>query len=135
MTHSRSQEVQSANRLINRLALLYVAASAGITLIMYVFIRFFTLLFFAESYVAAADLSRIMILSILPQALYLLYRNPIDAVSVIPYNTIILALCLVLMVVTFLFSTTITQFAWAYLAVSTLQGLLSYFTWQFIKRK
>ena len=128
-------EVHSANRLINRLALLYVAASAAITLIMYVFIRFFTLLFFAESYVAASDLSRIMILSILPQAIYLLYRNPIDAVSVVPYNTIILALCLFLMVITFLLSTTITQFAWAYLAVSTLQGLLSYFTWQFVKRK
>ena len=128
-------EVHSADRLVNRLALLYVAASAVITLLMYVFIRFLTLLFFAESYVAACDLSRIMILSILPQALYLLYRNPIDAVSVVPYNTIILAVCLVTMVVTFLLSTTITQLAWAYLAVSTLQGVLSYLTWQFVRKR
>ena len=76
-----------------------------------------------------------MILAILPQTIYLLYRNPIDAVSVIPYNTIILGICLVVMVVSFSLSTSLTQFAWAFLAVSALQGLLSWLTWRLIRKK
>ena len=104
-------EIKAANRLINRLTLLYLGASLLITLILYIFTSFLTYLLFAGSYVVATDLTRIMILAILPQAIYLLFRNPIDAIAVIPYNTIILGVCLVVMVVSFAFSTTITQFA------------------------
>lgn len=126
-------EIKAANRLINRLTLLYLGASLLITLILYIFTSFLTYLLFAGSYVVATDLTRIMILAILPQAIYLLFRNPIDAIAVIPYNTIILGFCLVVMVVSFAFSTTITQFAWAYLGVSVLQGLLSWLTWLTVK--
>ena len=76
-----------------------------------------------------------MILSILPQAVYMLYRNTIDAVSVIPYNAIILGVCILAMAVSFTLSSTLTQFAWAYLGVSILQGLLSFFTWHVIKQR
>ncbi|MBQ8948208.1 MAG: hypothetical protein IJ059_00265, partial [Prevotella sp.] len=64
-----------------------------------------------------------------------LYRNTIDAVSVIPYNAIILGICIVAMVAGFMLSSTLTQFAWAYLAVSNLQGILSLITWQAVKKK
>jgi uncharacterized membrane protein len=74
-----------------------------------------------------------MILSILPQAVYMLYRNTIDAVSVIPYNAIILGICILTMIDSFSLSTTLTQFAWAYLGVSILQGLLSWIIWRAIK--
>ena len=94
-----------------------------------------TALLFARNYVAAGDLTRIMILAILPQALYLLYRNPIDAVAVVPYNTVILGICLTVMVVSFVWASTLTQYAWAYLTVSILQGLLSWLTWQIIQKR
>ena len=112
-----------------------MGASLLITLILYAFTSFLTCLLFASNYVATADLSRIMILAILPQAIYLLYRNPIDAVSVIPYNTIILGICLFVMIVSFSLSTTLTQFAWAYFAVSALQGIMSWLTWKLIRKK
>lgn len=128
-------EMKSANRFITRLFLLYMGSSAFITLVFYLFISFLTTLFFAESYLVTTDLSRIMILAILPQAAYMLYRNTIDAVSVIPYNAIILGICILAMVVGFTLSTTLTQFAWVYLAVSILQGLLSWLTWMMIKKK
>jgi len=128
-------EMKSANRFISRLAMVYVGSSAFITLVFYLFISFLTTLFFAESYLVTTDLSRIMILAILPQAVYMLYRNTIDAVSVIPYNAIILGICLTVMVVTFSISTTLTQFAWAYLGVSILQGILSLIIWQSVKHK
>lgn len=128
-------ELKSANRFISRLALLYLVASVFITLVFWFFIDFLTTLFFSESYVATSDVSRIMILSILPQAAYMLYRNTIDAVSVIPYNAIILGICLLAMIVCFTLSSTLTQYAWAYFVVSFLQGLLSFLTWQVIKSK
>ena len=128
-------ELSTANRLINRLMLGYLGASAAAILSLVLFTEFLTRLLFAESYVVASDITRIMLLAILPQAIYLLYRNPIDAISVIPYNTIILGLCLTVMVVSFSFCSTLTQFAWAYLGVSTLQGLLSFLTWQTVKKR
>ena len=128
-------EMAAANHLIRRLALGYVGASLLISAVFLVFTRFLTTLLFTSDYLIATDLTRIMVLSILPQAIYMLYRNTIDAVSVIPYNAIILAICITAMVVCFTLSTTLSQFAWSYLAVSFLQGVLSWLTWQVIKNK
>jgi len=127
-------ELSKANRLINRLSLFYLGTSLLAIATLLLFTEFFTRLLFADSYVAASDITRIMVLSILPQAIYLLYRNPIDAVSVIPYNTIILGICLAAMVVAFGLSTTLAQFAWAYAGVSILQGFLSYAIWHIIRK-
>ena len=127
------KEQKRANLFINNLATLYLGTSLLITAALYLFISFFTSLFFADSYLATIETSRIMILAILPQALYLLYRNPIDAVSVKPYNAFILGICLVVMMISFSLSTTLTQLAWAYFLVSILQGVLSWITWHFIK--
>ena len=128
-------EMAAANHLIRRLALGYVGASLLISAVFLVFTRVLTTLLFTSDYLIAPDLTRIMVLSILPQAIYMLYRNTIDAVSVIPYNAIILAICITAMVVCFTLSTTLSQFAWSYLAVSFLQGVLSWLTWQVIKNK
>jgi O-antigen/teichoic acid export membrane protein len=128
-------EMAAANHLIRRLALGYVGASLLISVVFLVFTRFLTTLLFTSDYLIATDLTRIMVLSILPQAIYMLYRNTIDAVSVIPYNAIILAICITAMVGCFTLSTTLSQFAWSYLAVSFLQGVLSWLTWQVIKNK
>ena len=128
-------EMKSANRLIHRLLLIYVGGSLVFIAALYIFTEFLTTLLFASDYVVSTDLTRIMVLSILPQAVYMLYRNTIDAVSVIPCNAVILGICLAVMVASFMFSTTLTQFAWAYLGVSILQGLLSFFTWQAVKHK
>lgn len=128
-------ELAAANRLIHRLLLVYVASALFFIALLCLFTEFLTTLLFASDYVVATQLTRIMVLSILPQAVYMLYRNTIDAVSVIPYNAIILGVCIVAMVAGFMLSTTLTQFAWAYLAVSTLQGLLSLITWQAVKKK
>ena len=128
-------EMKAANNLILRLSLLYVAASLVFIAALYLFTGFLTTLLFASDYLVTTDLTRIMILSILPQAIYLLYRNTIDAVSVIPYNAFILGLCLAAMVIGFSLSTTLTQFAWAYVAVSCLQGVLTYLIWCSAKNK
>lgn len=128
-------ELIKANRFIMKLTLFYIVSSLLITIFIYIFINFLTILFFSGSYIVASDLSRIMIFAILPQALYLLYRNPIDAVSVIPYNTIILGISLAAMIICFALSSTLTQLAWAYLGISVLKGIMSWGTWSFLKNK
>ena len=128
-------ELKLASRFVGKLALIYISSAMLITAILYIFISFLTWLFFSESYLVTTSLSRIMIVSILPQALYLLYRNPIDAVSVIPYNTIILGLCLAVMVILFSLAQTLTEFAWAYVAVSFIQGILSWIAWIVLNKR
>ena len=128
-------EMEAANRLILRLSMFYVVASLFFIAVLCLFTDFLTTLLFAGEYVVSADLTRIMVLAILPQSAYMLYRNTIDAVSIIPYNAVILGICLIAMIGGFILSSTLTHFAWAYLAVSTLQGVLSWLTWMFIKKK
>ena len=122
-------ELKETQVFIRKLAIIYYAAAIAVTIILYIFIQPLTTLFFTSSYIVASDVSRIMILSIIPQSIYLLYRNPIDAISVVPYNIVILGVCLASIVISFALSSTLTQFAFAYLAVSILQGLLSWLTW------
>ena len=129
------KEMGAARRLIRNLSLLYVVFAFFIIVILCLFTEFLITLLFASDYVVTADLTRIMTLSILPQAAYMLYRNTIDAVSVIPYNALILGICLLAIIIAFTLSTNLTQFAYAYLAVSTLQGLLSWLIWMLIRKK
>ncbi len=133
--HIAKHELESANHFINKLALSYLAFALILIAFLVLFINYLTTFFFSSSYLITTDISRIMVLSILPQALYLLYRNPIDAVSVIPYNTIVLGICLTTMVVSFMLCTSLSQLAWAYLLVSSLQGFLSMATWQSVKNR
>ena len=128
-------EMDEASRLIRRLSLLYVCAAIIIIILLLGLTEFFTALLFTREYLITTDITRIMILSILPQAVYMLYRNTIDAVSVIPYNAIILGVCIIVMVISFQLSTDITQYSLAFLTTSTLQGLLSWLIWMLIRKK
>ncbi len=128
-------EMKSANRLIQRLLLIYIGGALFFIAVLYLFTDFLTILLFNSDYMVTSDLTRIMVLSILPQAVYILYRNTIDAASIIPYNAIILGISLITMVVSFTLSSSITHYAWAYLVVSTLQGLLACLVWRFLRMK
>ena len=123
-----------ANRLINHLAIIYIGASLLFISFIYIFTEPLTSLLFSSDYIETKHQTRIMILSILPQALYMLYRNTIDAVSVIPYNAIFLGGCLGGMIIGFMLSSTLTHYAWAYLAVSTLRGILAWGVWTILCR-
>ena len=126
--------IMKANHLISRLQIIYIVSSLFVIIILLFFTAPLTKLFFANEYMPSLNQTRIMTLAILPQALYMLYRTPIDAVSVIPYNAIILGICIVVMFVCFKFSSTLDHYAYAYLVVSTLQGFLSCFTWHLLKK-
>lgn len=128
-------ETANANRVVFNLSLLYMCVSMAIIIVLYLFTGFFTSLLFSRDYLVTTEITRIMIMSILPQAAYMLYRNTIDAVSITPYNAIILGISLAFMVVCFMLSDTLTHYAISYLTASVLQGFLSWTTWMLIRKK
>ena len=128
-------EIRQAGRSINRLLLIYIATTVLLTLLFLLLTPFMIRLFFASNYLVATDLTRIMLLAILPQSIYLLYRNPIDAISKTPYNTLNLGICLTIMVFAFYQLNTLQHFAYAFLGVCTLKGVISILTWEVLKKK
>lgn len=83
----------------------------------------------------ANDISKVLVLSILPQSIYLLYRNPNDAVSVFPFNTVMLAASFVILVVGFMYFHTLLQYAYVYLFISIFQCCSSVLAWTCFYRK
>ena len=128
-------EIKQAGRSINRLLFIYIVTAFILTLFFLTFTPFMIRLFFAHNYLVATDLTRIMLLAILPQSIYLLYRNPIDAISKTPYNTINLGICLTIMVIIFYQVESLQHFAYAFLGVSTLKGMMSIVIWEVLKKK
>ena len=128
-------KIYDAIRKVNFFTVIYVATSLLVMGGFYFLMDFMIRLFFTEEYLPAADLARIMILSVLPQALYLLYRNPIDAVSVFPFNTIILGVTFGALVGVFYTAQSFEGLAWGYVAVAWLQGALAWGVWNWLKRK
>lgn len=127
-------EIRQVGRSINRLLLIYIAATVLLTLLFLLLTPSMICLFFASNYLVVTDLTRIMLFAILPQSIYLLYRNPIDAISKTPYNTMILGLCLITLVISFYLLDSLTQFAYAFLGICLLKGLLSIITWETLKK-
>ena len=127
--------IDDAVRKVNYFTVIYVLSALAVMATFYFLTGFMIQLLFTDEYLAAEHLTQIMILAILPQALYLLYRNPIDAVSVFPFNTVVLGVSFAALVGVFYLSSTFEQLAWGYVAVSWLQGVGAFGVWNVIKRK
>ena len=132
MSNGRFSE---ARRLIRRLSSWYLILALVLTLVFWLFMPFLIRLFFSPDYVVSKDISRAMLLSVLPQSMYLLYRNPIDAISTIPYNTVILLVSCVVLIVLFSFSNTLSDYAYSFVCASFVQGGLSMLVWMIINKK
>lgn len=86
-------------------------------------------LFYSSTFDGAIELSLLFSLSLIPRAIYLLYQNPLDAISAKPYNLIVVILSTILLLVLLYFATTLTQCAVAYLISSITTALLTLTFW------
>lgn len=127
--------IDDAVRKVNYFTVIYILSALAVMATFYFLTGFMIKLLFTDEYLAAEHLTQIMILAILPQALYLLYRNPVDAISVFPFNTILLGVAFAALVAVFYCATTMEGLAWGYVAVSWLQGVGAFGVWNVIKRK
>lgn len=128
-------KINDAVRKVNYFTVIYILSALVVMAAFYFLTSFMIKLLFTEEYLAAEHLTQIMILSVLPQALYLLYRNPVDAVSVFPFNTILLGVVFGALVAAFYCANTMEGLAWGYVAVSWLQGAGSFVVWNVLKKR
>lgn len=128
-------KMEEASRFIKKLSLIYLVVAIFITVSFIIFMPILISLFFADKYLVALPLAQILMLSLLPESMYLLYRNPIDAVAKTPYNTYIMFISLMALIIAFVMCESLISFAWAYFFVATLRGLSSYLIWQKIRMK
>ncbi len=93
------------------------------------FPKFVINVLYSKEYYEAIPIIKIIIIGILPNAFYLLFRNPLDAISKIPYNTICLLIGFATMVGLMLAFDTIEMCAVAYVIGYTVIGVLSIIAW------
>lgn len=124
-----------ADKNIQHLFLGFVGISLLAILVLWFGMDVFIRLFFSSDFLPAAAVSKVLLASILFDAVYFLLRNPIDAVSTFPWNTINMFLSVVVLVLTFVFCDTLTEFAIAYLVATATRGLLSMLSWQICRKK
>lgn len=124
-----------ARRLIGRLSKWYILLALALIILFWLFMPFLIRLFFSPDYVVSKDISRILLLSVLPQSMYLLYRNPIDAISTVPYNTVILLLSCIVLIILFSVSNSLSDYSYSFVCASFVQGGLSMIVWMLINKK
>lgn len=122
-------DIKSVTKQILIILILFLVLAAMMIAFVYLFPKFVIKVLYSDEYFEAIPLMKIIILAILPNALYLLFRNPLDAISKFPYNTICLILGFVVMVVLMLRSTTILQCAIAFIIGYAVLGVLSMGAW------
>ena len=128
-------KMREAKKNVNRLTFIYITLAVMLTLCFFVFMRQIICLFFDPKYLSTIETTRLLILALLPDALYLLYRNPIDAISKTPYNTIIMLVSLGVLVAAFFLSGTLKEYAIAYLLAALFKGIASTITWYILIKK
>lgn len=126
--------IQAENKIKNLGKIYFILGVLGIT-----FIEVFTPLtvniLFNSSYQPIVPIVRIMIISVLPNAFYLLLRNPIDAVSRIPFNSINLTISFIFLNATVLLSSSNAEYALSFLGTYIILGVLSLKAWSKCKKQ
>lgn len=123
------------NKTIKKLLLVYVVISFFAVFVLVSLMGYILPIFFSKEYLPAVSSSQILCLAIIPSAIYYLYRNPVDAASVFPYNTITLIFCAVTMIITFSVVDSLIGYSLAYLLVMIVKGSCTFLSWQIIVKK
>lgn len=127
--------IQGINRKLWYLGLLYFAISIigiiAVLLIPELFIR----ILYSNEYVKFAPIVRIIVFSLLPNSMYMLLRNPIDAASDFPINTLNLGLAFIVMCGGIFLSQTSEEFAWSIFGGYAVLGIVSIISWIVLERK
>ncbi|MDB1750816.1 lipopolysaccharide biosynthesis protein [Enterococcus avium] len=122
------------DRKMKYLSILYAGISICGILFVLIFARFVIVVLYSSEYVQYAETVRIMIFSLLPNAIYLLLRNPLDALAKFPINTINLIVSFCIMNIIIYLSNSIKMYALSFFIAYTILGSLSWISWLFLKR-
>lgn len=134
-TAIRDGKFGEINRIIDKFIILFLIVSFLIIFSLFVLGNFYIHIFFSEKYLPALEIVKFVSLSIIPHSVYLLLRNPIDAVDNKPYNTYNLVIVSIVLVVLLSISKDIYMASIMYSIAYSLLGGLSYITWIRVKNR
>lgn len=92
--------------------------------------EFWLQMLFSKEFIPATSITVIVSLSLIPRSIYLLLRNPLDAISSVPYNLFSLLLWFALYVLLLSHSNTIEASAWSYTLSSLSLAITSLVFWR-----
>lgn len=123
------------DRKMKYLSILYTGVSLLGIIFVLIFTKFVIVILYSSEYVQYVETVRIMIFSLLPNAIYLLLRNPIDALIKFPINTVNLIISFLVMNLIIYFSDSIAMYAFSFFIAYTILGILSWGSWTVLKRR
>ena len=120
-------------RLIMRIAtILFLILSAVGAALIIAFDRSLIRILFSDDFLEVTGLTIFFALSLIPRAIYLLYRNPLDAVSEKPYNLIIVSARTMILVGGLLTASSVYECAKWYLYSSITMAVLPIVFWSLL---
>lgn len=121
------------NKKIRILGYIYLIVSVLGVAFVFLFGKIILIILFNQEYVKSFNLVKIMIVSIIPNAFYLLLRNPLDGKSKFPYNTICLAISFIVYIILLAIAPSIEMCAVYTIVAYSLLGGLSLICWNRVK--
>ena len=120
-------------RLIMRIAtiLFLIISTVGAALII-AFDQSLIKILFSDDFLEVTSITIFFALSLIPRAIYLLYRNPLDAISVKPYNLIIVSVRTIILVGGLLVAPSVYECAKWYLYSSIAMAVLPIAFWSLL---
>ena len=126
---------KEVNSKIRILGIIYLIVGVIGVAFVYLFGELILTILFNKSYIACMPIVKLTILSIIPNSVYLLLRNPIDGISDFPHNTICLIVSFLVYIIMLQFSKTVEMCAIAMIVSYTFLGVLSFLVWHYISRE
>ncbi|MGT2846765.1 lipopolysaccharide biosynthesis protein [Streptococcus massiliensis] len=120
---------KEVNQKIKILGYIYVGISILAILFVTIFGKYILIILLNHNYIKSMTIVKLTIFSILPNSIYLLLRNPIDAKSKFPYNTIILIFTFVIYTIALLLAPSIEMSGVAMTIAYIFLGGASIFIW------
>ena len=123
------------NEKIKKLSLLCLLISVLSVIVVYSFTGTVINILFNSEYLQFVSTVRIVSLAVIPYSLYILLRNPIDAISRKPYNTINLIISFGFLMILLVNTNSLFISGLAFPLSFTFLGILSLLTWQLTFKK
>lgn len=123
------------DRKMKYLTIVYLLISCCGIIFVLLFTKIVIIILYSLEYIRYASIVRIMIFSLLPNAIYLLLRNPLDALTKFPVNTINLVISFLIMNIIIYFSNSEVIYAISFFVAYTVLGILSLISWMYLKKK
>lgn len=130
-----SNKFAEADRKVKALGKIYLIVGVLGIIFVEVFTPFVVNILFSSDYQICVPIIRIMIIAVLPNVFYLLLRNPLDAMSKIPYNTINLMISFIILNLLVELSSSTTAYALSFVVAYGILGILSIWAWRRCKKE